>query len=194
LFVSVSNIVGLLPMRIFAGKGIEIGGEEYIDQNNDGVWEPGETVMGPDGKPDWKKVGRKNGVFIPSPVEPTRNVNVTIGISIFLAVGMYLGAMKLRGLRGFPGNLLEPFPAMFPLNLVGMFAEVVSVSFRLFGNIFGGAIIIIVVGGLTFNSILPADLIMNLFLVVFVGLIQAFVFTMLWMTYYSNLVADEEKG
>jgi F-type H+-transporting ATPase subunit a len=192
LFICISNIIGLFPMRIVAGKGVEIGGEAYVDQNGDGVWEPGEPVKDETGQADWTRAGRKNGVFIPSPVEPTRNVNVTIGISIFLAVGMYAAAMRLKGLKGFPGNLFEPFWWMFPLNLIGMVAEVVSVSFRLFGNIFGGAIIIVVIGGLTYNSILPADMIMNLFLVLFVGVIQAFVFTMLWMTYHSNLIAEEE--
>ena len=66
-------------------------------------------------------------------------------------------------------------------------------SFRLFGNIFGGAIIIIVIGGLTYNALLmPIQQVMTMFLVLFVGLVQAFVFTMLWMTYHSNLIAEEE--
>jgi F-type H+-transporting ATPase subunit a len=64
---------------------------------------------------------------------------------------------------------------------VGEVSKVVSISFRLFGNILGGAIIILVVSSLVKFVMLPVGL--NLFFGVFVGTIQAFVFTMLALTY-----------
>ncbi len=70
-----------------------------------------------------------------------------------------------------------------PLNIVGELAKVISISFRLFGNILGGGIIIVVVSHLVFNMVLPLGL--DLFFVFFVGTVQAFVFTMLTLTYIA---------
>ena len=72
---------------------------------------------------------------------------------------------------------------MMPLNLIGELAKVVSISFRLFGNIMGGSIIILVVSHLTYSLVLPPFL--NAFFGLFVGTIQAFVFTMLTVVYIS---------
>ena len=72
---------------------------------------------------------------------------------------------------------------MAPLNVVGEIAKVISISFRLFGNIKGGAIIILVVSFLVRYLVLPVPL--SLFFVFFVGTVQAFVFTMLTLTYIA---------
>ena len=83
------------------------------------------------------------------------------------------------------GKPLTPHPIflMAPLNVIGELAKVVSISFRLFGNIMGGSIIILVVSYLTYSIILPPFL--NFFFVIFIGAIQAFVFTMLTLVYIS---------
>jgi F-type H+-transporting ATPase subunit a len=70
---------------------------------------------------------------------------------------------------------------MAPLNIIGELAKVVSISFRLFGNILGGSIIILVVSHLVYSFILPP--LMVLFFGIFIGAIQAFVFTMLTLVY-----------
>ena len=190
LFVITCNVIGIVPLRVFLPeKGLEIGGEPYVDFNSDGAWQPGEPPANEDGTPNWKRAGKTCGVLIPPLEEPTRNVNVPMGLSLLLAVMMYGAAVIIKGLRGFPGGLFKPFAWMFPLNLVGAVAQVVSVSFRLFGNIFGGTVITVVVGGLLYGVLAPIGI--SAFLGLFVGIIQAFVFTMLWMTYHAELVAEE---
>ena len=72
---------------------------------------------------------------------------------------------------------------MAPLNVIGEIAKVVSISFRLYGNIMGGSIIILVVSDLVYQLILPPFL--YGFFGLFVGTIQAFVFTMLTLVYIS---------
>lgn len=196
LFVTVSNIIGLFPLHeitfgAFPAKGLEIGGESFVDFNDDGLWQPGEPVADEDGRPDWEKRTRRMGMLIPPVTEPTRSVNGPMGLSLFLAAGMYGAAVLIKGIGGFGKSLFEPMWFMFPLNLVGMVAEIVSVSFRLFGNIFGGAVIIIVVGQLLHEAVMPVSLVLRLFVGLFVGVIQAFVFTMLWMTYHANHIAEE---
>jgi len=70
-----------------------------------------------------------------------------------------------------------------PLNVISEMSKVVSISFRLFGNIIGGSIIIVVVSTLVANVVLPVGL--DLFFIFFVGTVQAFVFTMLTLTYIA---------
>ena len=70
-----------------------------------------------------------------------------------------------------------------PLNVISEMSKVVSISFRLFGNIIGGSIIIVVVSTLVYNTAFPIGL--DLFFIFFVGTVQAFVFTMLTLTYIA---------
>ena len=72
--------------------------------------------------------------------------------------------------------------------MVGELSKAVSISFRLFGNILGGSIIILVVSSLVKFIILPVGL--SLFFGMFVGTIQAFVFTMLALTYIGAEIAE----
>ncbi len=119
---------------------------------------------------------------IPGFIEPTRNLNVTLGLGVFAIVVVHVTAIKAKGfwhhLQGYINPVKNP---LFLLDIVGEVSKVVSISFRLFGNILGGAIIILVVSSLVKFVMLPVGL--NLFFGVFVGTIQAFVFTMLALTY-----------
>lgn len=134
--------------------------------------------------------------------EPTADINCTLGLGL---LGMLIAtwcAIRTKGMGGYIEELLGPMwhqpeatgGAMiagklsalffFPLNIIGELAKIVSISFRLFGNIIGGSIIIIVVSNLVYNfSVLAAGL--DLFFIFFVGTVQAFVFTMLTLTYIA---------
>jgi F-type H+-transporting ATPase subunit a len=141
--------------------------------------------------------------FIPSRLfeEPTADINTTLALGIMsMAIAVYCG-VKVKGAWGFFEELLGPMwkqegakgGAMiagklsalffFPLNFIGEIAKVISISFRIFGNILGGAIIIVVVSSLTYFTLIPIPL--DFFFVFFVGTVQAFVFTMLTLTYIA---------
>ncbi|MBX3176713.1 MAG: F0F1 ATP synthase subunit A [Candidatus Hydrogenedentes bacterium] len=134
--------------------------------------------------------------------EPTADINCTLGLGILGMVIATWCAIRTKGAYGYFEELLGPMwhqpdaapgakiagklSALFflPLNIIGELAKVVSISFRLFGNIIGGSIIIIVVSNLVYNfSILAIGL--DLFFIFFVGAVQAFVFTMLTLTYIA---------
>jgi F-type H+-transporting ATPase subunit a len=132
--------------------------------------------------------------------EPTADINCTLSLGIMaMAIATWCG-VRAKGMWGFTEELLGPMWVQdadagmgakiagklsalffFPLNVIGELAKIVSISFRLFGNIIGGAIIITVVSTLTWNFFMPIGL--DFFFVFFVGTIQAFVFTMLALTY-----------
>ena len=133
----------------------------------------------------------------PSFEEPTKSVNtdLALGLLVFFLVQIY--GIKNKGLVGYLRNFFDdPFPMkgwlafffflnpFFYLNLIGVIANVVSHSFRLFGNIFGGSMIIVIVSSLLKHFLVPVGLFAYFGL--FAGLVQAFVFTMLTVTYLQQ--------
>ena len=101
-----------------------------------------------------------------------------IGFAVSVGAGI-----KIKGTWTYFKDYGEPIFFMAPLNAVGEISRVISISFRLFGNIKGGAIIIIVVSYLINYLVLPPFLFM--FFGLFVGTVQAFVFAMLTLVYIS---------
>ncbi|MEW5733958.1 MAG: F0F1 ATP synthase subunit A [Thermodesulfobacteriota bacterium] len=120
---------------------------------------------------------------IPHLEEPTKDLNTTLGLGVMGFFIAHAAGIKKKGIGAYLKQYIEPFFFMLPLNLIGEIAKVVSISFRLFGNIMGGSIIILVVSHLCFSLVLPPFL--NAFFGLFVGTVQAFVFTMLTVVYIS---------
>ncbi len=137
--------------------------------------------------------------LIPGLEEPTKNINTTLalGVTAFLYIQYY--AIKTVGLWGYTKEYMSPFFLMFPLNVVGKLATVVSLSFRLFGNIFGGFIITTIYLSVVKGSVLTEtvgmlsgiDLLLKVFFGLFEGFLQAFVFSMLTLTYLSIALSGE---
>jgi F-type H+-transporting ATPase subunit a len=126
------------------------------------------------------------GIF-PHLEEPTKDLNTPLSYGILGFVLAHHAGIKAKGLKTYLKDYCEPMFIMAPLNIIGELAKVISISFRLFGNIMGGSIIILVVSYLTFNLVTPPFL--NAFFGAFVGTIQAFVFTMLTLVYIAVQVA-----
>jgi F-type H+-transporting ATPase subunit a len=121
--------------------------------------------------------------ILPYLEEPTKDLNTPLSLGIMGFVISHSVAIKTKGLKTYIKEYFAPIFFMMPLNLIGEIAKIVSISFRLFGNIMGGSIIILVVSYLSYNILLPPFL--NAFFGLFVGAIQAFVFTMLTLVYIS---------
>jgi F-type H+-transporting ATPase subunit a len=184
LFIWTCNMIGMIPIHHQL-----IGTESFEDYNHNGAYDPGEPFTDANGNgrqdPGFKMAGFE---------EPTKDINVPLGMALLFVLLIGHGShIRYHGLKAYlldyfsPGGIIGC--AMFFLNVVGKFAEVVSISFRLFGNIFGGAVIIAVVSGLLHYIIMPIGL--YGFFGVFVGTVQAFVFTMLALTYISMGAAEE---
>ena len=128
-------------------------------------------------------------VPIPGFMEPTRNLNVTFGLGLMVIIVVHSVAIREKGFWTHIQNFINPLKnPLFILDAIGEVSKVASIAFRLFGNILGGAIIILVVSSLTKFIFIPV--LLNGFFGIFVGTIQAFVFTMLALTYISVAIAE----
>ncbi len=121
--------------------------------------------------------------IIPHLHEPTKDLNTPLSLGLLGFFIAHHAGIRAKGLKEYSRAYIDPMVFMLPLNLIGEIAKVVSIAFRLFGNIMGGSIIILVVSYLSFNLLLPPFL--NAFFGLFVGTVQAFVFTMLTLVYIS---------
>lgn len=132
--------------------------------------------------------------------EPTTDLNTTVALGLLGLLHRDFFAIKEHGIGGYIKEFFEPLFFMFPLHVMGKFSSLISISFRLFGNILGGAVISHIWFGFAEQNIFlniinfsGIGLIINLFFGLFEGLIQAFVFAMLSLTYLSLALAHEEK-
>jgi F-type H+-transporting ATPase subunit a len=121
--------------------------------------------------------------MIPHMHEPTKDLNTPLSLGIMGFFIAHHAGIKAKGFKNYAKEYFQPIFFMMPLNVIGELSKIVSISFRLFGNIMGGAIIILVVSYLTYSIVLPPFLVA--FFGLFVGAIQAFVFTMLTVVYIS---------
>lgn len=135
--------------------------------------------------------------LLPWTEEPTTDINTTfaLGIISFLYIQYY--SIRTQGIRHYLKEFISPIFIMLPLHLIGKLSSIISLSFRLFGNIFGGAMITRIflqaIQGSLFLELagLPLNMIIVFFFIIFEGVLQAFVFSMLSMTYLALAIKEE---
>ncbi|MEX1033084.1 MAG: F0F1 ATP synthase subunit A [Cellvibrionaceae bacterium] len=128
-------------------------------------------------------------------VVPTTDPNTTFALSLSVFALMIFYTIKIKGIKGFIGDLcFKPFGKwMFPVNMIleipGFLAKPVSLGFRLFGNLYAGELIFILIAALLGLWQLPAHFVWAVFHVLVIVL-QAFVFMMLTIVYLSQAHED----
>lgn len=119
---------------------------------------------------------------------PTSDYSVTFSLAIVTFFLTQIFQFRTsRGLGGYLKSFTEPFVLLTPLNVIGELANPVSLSFRLFGNIMSGGIILGLIyqaAGL-FAPVLAAPL--HAYFDVFSGLLQTFIFIMLTMIFVGGV-------
>lgn len=123
---------------------------------------------------------------------PTANVNTTFALSLSAFFYYNYQGIKTQGiiryLRHFAGPIWLLAPLMFPIEIIGNLARILSLGMRLFGNIFGEHTATGIFMGM-FPFILPWPM---MGLGIFGAFLQTFVFIMLTMVYISGAVTTEE--
>lgn len=131
---------------------------------------------------------------------PTSDVNTTFALSMLTFVIIHYNSIKYSGLGGYVKGYFEPFPVLFPINVLGDLATPISLGFRLFGNIIGGFIVMTLLYqalagfssmmGLTSIPILQAviPVVFHVYFDMFSGILQSFIFVMLSMVFISGAI------
>ena len=127
-------------------------------------------------------------IFVIKP--PARDINFTAALALITILLVFFAGIKARGIKGWLKNLLHPVPMMLPFNLLEFVIRPTSLCLRLFGNILGGFIIMMLIEAL-FPAILPP--VVSLWFDFLDGLIQAFVFVFLSTLYIAEAIKIEEN-
>jgi F-type H+-transporting ATPase subunit a len=133
--------------------------------------------------------------LIPGFMSPTSSINVTVGCALTVFVYYHIQGFREQGvwpyLKHFaapPGAPVWMAPIMLPIELISHVSRVLSLSLRLFGNIFGEDLVILILFTIVpFFVPLPM-----MFLALVTSTLQAFIFVMLTTIYLSGAVATEE--
>lgn len=121
-------------------------------------------------------------VPVPGNTSPTGDLNTTLGLALIVFLVSNYAAVREAGLWGYLKGLAEPMFFLLPINIIGELAKPISHSFRLFGNVVGGGIIITLVYQ-AFPWLIPLPF--HLWFDLFVGLIQTLIFGTIAIAYIS---------
>ena len=129
--------------------------------------------------------------LVPGFMSPTSKLNVTLGCALVVFAYYHVQGMKAQGvfkyLKTFAGPIPAMAPLMFPIELISHFSRPVSLSMRLFGNIFSEELLIVIIASIV-PFILPLPFMV---LSIFTAVIQSFVFVLLSCIYIAGAVAHE---
>ena len=213
-------ILAVLLLCLFLTKNLkrvpekkrQVLAEMLVDFVNNTV----ETTMGK----QWKKFAPYIGTLLIYAVlgalvsllglrSMTADFNVTLTWALMTFVLITFFKIKTNGFGGYLKSFGQPIPLMLPLNLLSEVATPLSMAFRMFGNVAGGAVITgLLYGGLSFLSralhisftlgAFTIDLaqiftpaVLSIYFDLFSGCIQAYIFSMLTMVYVSSAAEKE---
>lgn len=123
---------------------------------------------------------------------PASDVNLTYALALLVIFSVWFTALKNKP-KQFLGHFVTPYKALLPLNIIEELAKPVSLSLRLFGNVLSGVIMLQLIG------LLPAFLLWAPFTAwklfdIFIGLLQAVIFTILTIIYFGQAVGDDAEA
>ncbi len=136
----------------------------------------------------YKKGGHSVELLTPA----AGDINFVLALALFVFVCYHAAGIWRRGIIGHPVKLLKGHVAFLaPINLVEELAKPISLSLRLFGNIFAGGILVSLIALFPAWIMWAPNAIWKSF-DLFVGAIQAFIFSILTILYFSQAMELED--
>ncbi len=178
IFILCANYSGLLPGvgSIYIKKDVPVAASSVADLK------PEEKTRFTQTNPNGS--GVLHNEEVPIFRSPNADLNMTLAMALIVVVLVQYLGIRSHGPGGYIKELFTP-AFLGPIHIIGELSRIVSLAFRLFGNIFGGEVLVTMMYALTFVLIPTVFLGLELFF----GLIQALVFTILTIIYIQLAVA-----
>jgi len=128
--------------------------------------------------------------LIPGVEAPTSKLETTGALALVVFVSVHSFGIRAQGLGGYLASFAEPKFFMLPLNLLSEITRHFSLAIRLFGNVMSGEFVIAMILALA-GLLVPIPL---MALEILVGIVQAYIFTILATVFIGAAVGSVEKG
>ena len=157
-----------------------------------------EEVMRKDGRPYLPLVGTlfiylvvaNISGLVPGVEAPTSKLETPVALGLIVFFSVHYFGVRARGLREYLASFAEPKLIMLPLNILSELTRTFSLMVRLFGNVMSGEFVIAMVIALA-GLFVPLPL---MILELLVGLVQAYIFSILATVFIGAAVGDVEKA
>jgi len=141
-----------------------------------------------------------SGEILPS---PTSDINLPLAMAAIVIIWVHIESFRARGVGGYFKHYAQPFAALAPINIVEEITKPITMTFRLFGNMFAGHLLLLLftLGG---QYMLKSAAFVKVFAILSFGLaiglsffemgiecLQAYIFTLLAALYIAGALAEE---
>lgn len=123
-------------------------------------------------------------------ISPTSDINLTAAMAVLVLGWVHLTGIKKKGLLGYVQSFLGAPRWLIPFRAIEEVAKPLSLALRLFGNLFAGGLMIALIGLLPSTVLWLPTIVWKLF-DMFIGGIQALIFSLLTIVYFSFAVSEE---
>ncbi|PPC85054.1 MAG: ATP synthase F0 subunit A [Methylocystis sp.] len=128
--------------------------------------------------------------ILPGVEAPTSKLETPAALALIVFVSVHYFGMRTRGFFGYLASFAEPKLIMLPLNIISEVTRTFSLMVRLFGNVMSGEFVIGLVVALA-GLFVPIPLML---LEILLGIIQAYIFTVLATVFIGAAIGSVEKG
>lgn len=133
--------------------------------------------------------GHALGVF-----PPTADVNLVYPMMLVVIIWVNVAGIRAQGAKAYFGHMAKPYAALAPIEFVTLyFSRPVSLALRLWGNVFAGGLMISLIALMPVYILWAPTAAWKLF-ELFIGLLQALIFTLLTIIYFSEAVGSDEAA
>lgn len=191
-------LIVVVKLTIRGLKMIPMGGQNFFEVLISGIEEFQVSIMGEHGRPYFPLIGTLLiyilcmnwiGLF-PGMYAPTANINTPLACALVVFIVTHAVGIKEHGIKyvkHFLGPVWWLAPLIFIIEIIGHFARVLSLTFRLFGNILGEELVVAILLILAGFFLAPLPM---MILGIFTSFVQAFIFSLLSMMYIAGSLEE----
>jgi F-type H+-transporting ATPase subunit a len=191
----------LIVLSLLAVKSVKMvpaGAQNFFEMVISGIENFQVDVMGEHGRSVFPLIATL-GLFIffsnaigliPGFYSPTASINTTLSCALIVFVTTHIIGIKVHGfkyIKQFLGPIWWLAPLMLPIEIISHLSRVLSLTLRLFGNIMGEDLVLAILLMLAGKFLAPLPM---MFLALFTSVVQAFVFALLSMIYFSAAMEE----
>jgi F-type H+-transporting ATPase subunit a len=126
---------------------------------------------------------------LPGVHAPTSSLETPAALAVIIFVSVHIFGVRMRGVIGYLKGYLKPNPLLLPLNILSEFTRTFSLMMRLFGNIMSDELVVAIVVALA-GLLVPIPF---MAFQILVGLVQAYIFSVLAAVYIGGAAGSIEK-